>query len=122
MSEKRITKIQQVMQHLLTYGSITQLQAWSLFSYSRLGDGIFKLRKQGWNIETEDIHIKDRNNNDCVYGKYKLINPPESDAITALRNDLANKETGFKTDVEKRKANKKEKNIEPTQQYQYLFS
>jgi len=55
------TKIQQVKDHLLKYGRITQWEAITHYNYLRLADGIYKLRDKGWNIETKILRSKRRN-------------------------------------------------------------
>ena len=47
------TKIQQVKDHLLKYGQITQRIAINHYHYYRLSSGIHKLKNKGWDIETE---------------------------------------------------------------------
>lgn len=60
-------KIDQVLQHLKTYGSITPLEALNRYHYYRLSDGIMKLRKRGYKIETkEEYHGEDK------YARYEL--------------------------------------------------
>lgn len=53
---KKIPKIEKVRQHLLKYGSITQWECYELYNYTRLADGIHKLRKK-YDIETV-MHYK----------------------------------------------------------------
>lgn len=61
-----MTKIQKLRKHLANGKSITQSQAWDWWKYQRLGDGIYRLRKE-MNINTEM-----RKGKDCMYAVYKL--------------------------------------------------
>lgn len=70
--KKRVTKFQQVTEHLETYGTITSWQAIQQYGATRLSDIIFRLRKQGYDIETKDETTRDRNGNACTYAKYIL--------------------------------------------------
>ena len=68
----RVTKFQQVTEHLENYGTITSWQAIQQYGATRLSDIIFKLRKSGYDIETKTECTKDRNGNTCQYAKYIL--------------------------------------------------
>lgn len=68
----RVTKFQQVTEHLQNYGTITSWQAIQQYGATRLSDIIFRLRKQGYDIETKTELTKDRNGNTCSYAKYIL--------------------------------------------------
>ena len=68
----RTTKTNQVKEHLENYGTITSWQAIQQYGATRLSDIIFRLRKQGYDIETKDETTKDRNGNKCQYAKYIL--------------------------------------------------
>lgn len=66
----RTTKFNQVKAHLENYGTITSWQAIQQYGATRLSDIIFRLRKQGYDIETKTECTKDRNGNTCQYAKY----------------------------------------------------
>ena len=68
----RTTKFNQVKEHLENYGTITSWQAIQQYGATRLSDIIFRLRKQGYDIETKDETTKDRNGNTCTFAKYIL--------------------------------------------------
>lgn len=68
----KVTKFNQVKEHLENYGTITSWQAIQQYGATRLADIIFRLRKQGYDIETKTEITKDRNNNVCQYAKYIL--------------------------------------------------
>ena len=77
----KITKFQQVKDHLTENGQITSLDAIKYYNATRLSAIIFTLRKQGYDITTTPVKIKDCNQNDCTYGLYKLISSPETSAL-----------------------------------------
>lgn len=64
-----MTQQEQVMNHLQAFGSITPRIAQERYKIWRLSSIIYRLRKKGWPIVTEDIPI-DTENNHC--GKYVL--------------------------------------------------
>ena len=66
------TKAKQVLKHLQTQRSITQLDAVKLYGAYRLSSIIFRLREQGYNIVTMNESTKDRNGNNCNYARYVL--------------------------------------------------
>lgn len=64
----KMKKIEQVLNHLQTHGSITPKDAYIQYGYYRLSDGIWKLRNRGYNIITqEECHGDDK------YARYVLI-------------------------------------------------
>jgi len=62
-------KIDAILNHLKTHGSITPKDAYITYSYYRLSDGIYKLRKRGHNILTVD----ETSNNGETYARYVLL-------------------------------------------------
>lgn len=71
MQTKEESKIQKVKKHLERYGSITSWEAIKNYNYTRLSDGIYKLRKT-MNIETV-MHYK----KGTSYAEYILIERDE---------------------------------------------
>lgn len=69
---KKVTKTQQVFEHLLTNKSITSWEAIQKYGATRLSAIIFNLRKLGYNIDTVTEVTKDRNGNACHYARYIL--------------------------------------------------
>lgn len=67
-----MTKFQQIKEHLENYGTITSWQAIQQYGATRLSDIIFRLRKQGYDIQTKTECAKDRNGNTCQFAKYIL--------------------------------------------------
>ena len=54
------THYDRLLDYLNTYGSITTLEAIRDLGNTRLSATIFNLRKDGYNIETENIKVKTR--------------------------------------------------------------
>jgi len=52
---------------------ITSLQAIELFGATRLSDIIFRLRKDGYDIETQQITKKNRYGHPTTFACYKLV-------------------------------------------------
>ena len=76
------TDKQRVLNHMREHGSITSWDAIREFGCTRLGARIWDLRHEGFNIDTEIIHGKDRNGEDVRFAKYTLRG--EDDAQTTL--------------------------------------
>lgn len=60
------TKIRQVEEHLMQYGSITPMESLAYYNLYRLSDTILKLRRRGMNIETVST-------GKAGYATYRLI-------------------------------------------------
>lgn len=67
-----VTKTKQIKEHLFDHGTITAWEAIQQYGATRLSDIIFRLRKQGYDIETKTECMKDRNGNTCQFAKYIL--------------------------------------------------
>ena len=52
---------------------ITSLQAIQLFGATRLSDIIFKLRKDGYEIRTEEVTTKNRYGHSTTFARYILL-------------------------------------------------
>ena len=61
-----------VLEHLRTKGSITSMEAFTLYGATRLAVIIFRLRKLGYDIETHDMVRKNRYGETCTFAKYVL--------------------------------------------------
>jgi hypothetical protein len=77
-NKPRVTKQEQIKQHLLKYKFITSWDAIEKYGATRLAQNILLLRKKGWNIATNDITTKDRNGNTCIFAKYVLASDPNA--------------------------------------------
>lgn len=66
---------ERLKQHLILHNTINPLHAWERLGIYRLSDTVYKLRKQGWHIETKDLEVKNQFGEKCVVAEYVLINP-----------------------------------------------
>lgn len=63
-----------VLDHLLEYGSITSLMAIELYHCTRLSHYIYLLRKEGYEITSEDVtFIHSITGRKGQYSRYRLI-------------------------------------------------
>ena len=69
----KTTKFKLVKDHLLNDGSITSWFAFENFGATRLSDIIYKLRNDGWCINTVRIPFTDRFGNVSTYAKYEFV-------------------------------------------------
>ena len=69
----RLSQKDRIMAHLWDYGEITSWEAIKEYGITRLSDLIYKLRNEGWNIENEWEHTKNRYGDSVKYVRYKLI-------------------------------------------------
>lgn len=69
---EKMTQEKAVLQHLKENGSITSWDAITLFGATRLSAIIYLLRKEGYEIETTDLTIKNRYGNTTTIAKYIL--------------------------------------------------
>lgn len=63
----------EVLKYMTSHAGITSIQAFEKFGVTRLSDIIFRLRKDGYDIETEDITTKNRYGHSTTYAKYRLV-------------------------------------------------
>lgn len=70
----KTTQKTKVLEHLNKHHHITSLQAINLYGATRLSDIIFKLRKEGYDIITEQITTVNRYGNVTNYAKYVVNN------------------------------------------------
>lgn len=69
----RLSQKDRIMIHLHDYGEITSWEAIKEYGITRLSDLIYKLRNQGWNIENEWEHTKNRYGDKVKFVRYKLV-------------------------------------------------
>lgn len=69
----RITQEYIVLRHLKDFGSLTTWQAIQEYGITRLSARILELRKQGHNIESENITVKNRYGNSTTFSKYYIV-------------------------------------------------
>lgn len=71
---KKISKNQRIVNHLLKHKKITSNEAWRLYGVSRLSAVIWTLRHNGgYKIESYTIHPIDRFGDRCNCAEYHLI-------------------------------------------------
>lgn len=63
---------QQVLNHLVKYGSITPKQALDRYGIMRLGARIYDLRNLGYRIDKTTENGKNRLGKPCKYARYYL--------------------------------------------------
>lgn len=69
---ERKDKTSEVLKHLQEKGSITSLEAFSLYGATRLSAIIFNLKKRGYDITSESEKCTDRYGHACTYSRYIL--------------------------------------------------
>ena len=67
------TQKEEVLKHLITFGTITSLEAIRDYNITRLADRIYQLRKEGFNISSELKKFKNRYGNTSNYSIYKFV-------------------------------------------------
>lgn len=68
-----MSKKDRVLKHLRTHKKgITSLEAFERYGATRLSAIIFDLRKEGYDIETNTIQVKDRYGAKCYVAQYLL--------------------------------------------------
>ena len=69
---EKTSQEKEVLDYLRKIGSITSWEAIVEFGATRLSAIIYNLRKKGYNIETNDVIVKNRYGNATVIAKYVL--------------------------------------------------
>ena len=64
---------EKILNYLKEHKSITQLEAINMFWDWRLSAKIYNLKKEGYNIKTEQIKVKRADGKDAYVAKYTLI-------------------------------------------------
>ena len=72
----KMTQKDRLLKYLSSGRTITPLQSWNQLGIYRLADVVYKLRKDGWNIQTKDCNVKNTFGEKCVVAEYEL-NPQE---------------------------------------------
>ena len=67
------TQVSEVIKHLRKYKQITSYEAIKKYGATRLSGIIFKLRKMGFEIETENVTSKNRYGQISNYATYHLV-------------------------------------------------
>ena len=85
--KKTTNKSQLVKEHLLTKGKITSWEAIQEYGATRLSDIIFRLRKSGYNILTNNIAFTDRYGNTGQYAEYVYIGGQNADTCNEVQTE-----------------------------------
>lgn len=75
-------KMSKVMSHLIEHGRITHIEAMDLYGMYRLADAIHKLRKRGWEIDTETK----KSQTGSAYAVYVLTNQQSAGVQSGTSN------------------------------------
>ena len=71
---KKKSQKSEILKYLKTHKrGITSLQAIELFGATRLADIIFRLQKEGYEFEKEDVTRKNRYGHVVTFVRYKLV-------------------------------------------------
>ena len=63
----------EILRYMQTHKGITSIQAFERFGITRLADIIYKLRQEGFEIETEQLTHKNRYGHVVNYARYSLV-------------------------------------------------
>lgn len=66
------TQKHRLIKYLAKNESINPLKAWTELGIYRLSDAVYRLRNDGFNIETEKLTVKNKFGENCVVANYKL--------------------------------------------------
>lgn len=69
---KIYTQKEMVTKHLRRFGKITSAQAWERYGVTRLADIVYKLRRDGMIITTEETKAKNRFGRSVQFATYRL--------------------------------------------------
>ena len=71
--KKQKTQKSEVLKFMQTHKGITSIQAFERFGVTRLADIIYKLRLDGFTIQTEQLTTKNRYGHVVNYARYSLV-------------------------------------------------
>ena len=69
---KRASQAQRVLEYIVIFGSITQLEALTELGVMRLASRISDLKRQGYPIKGENVSVKNRYGETCRVKRYSL--------------------------------------------------
>lgn len=72
MSDRKATQADRVLDYIIEFGSITQLEALNELGVMRLASRISDLRKQGFLITSKVVVVKNRFGEKCRIKRYSL--------------------------------------------------
>lgn len=73
MAKSKLTQGEKIVNYMMEFGGITQLEAIRDLGVMRLASRISDLKKNGIGIRSETITIKNRFGEDCHVSKYSLL-------------------------------------------------
>ena len=68
-----MTQLQRLEEYLLTHDNINPLQAWNELGIYRLSAVVFDLRKEGLNIHTGRMKVRNKFGETCEVGLYSIV-------------------------------------------------
>ena len=71
--KKQKSQKSEVLKYMKTHKGITSIQAFNNFGVTRLADIIYRLRQDGFEIETEQLTTKNRYGHVVNYARYSLV-------------------------------------------------
>lgn len=70
--ESKPTQNQRIIEYIAEFGSITQLEALNDLGVMRLASRISDLRRNGYEIESEIVGVKNRYGETCYIKRYRF--------------------------------------------------
>jgi len=64
---------ERLLNHLQNNRTVRPLEALSKLGIYRLSDTVFQLRKQGYNIHTKLVEVRNQFDEDCRVAEYELL-------------------------------------------------
>jgi len=68
-----MNQIERLLNHLQNNRTVRLLEALSKLGIYRLSDTVFKLRKQGYNINTKLVEVRNQFDETCHVAEYELM-------------------------------------------------
>ena len=72
MITQKTTQAERVLEYMMEFGSITQLEALRDLGVMRLASRISDLKKQGYPIKSDVVAVKNRYEENCYIKRYSL--------------------------------------------------
>ena len=70
--DSKPTQNERILDYMAEYGSITQLEALNELGVMRLASRMSDLKKQGYNIKSEIVTVKNRFDEKCSIKRYSI--------------------------------------------------
>lgn len=75
----RLNQCEMVLNHLETFGNITDVEAYNLYGIRRLAARIFDLQRRGINIAGKTVSGKNRYGVPTSYAQYSIVAAGDAD-------------------------------------------